>query len=81
MSCGVSLENLKNFDKQIDEQASTLSKQIQQLESQLITAKNSYLKAVELDSDYFDAHNNLASLYLDETASLIKKMNNLCIKI
>tara|TARA_S200000501_G_scaffold359630_1_gene385809 strand:- start:1410 stop:1637 length:228 start_codon:yes stop_codon:yes gene_type:complete len=46
MSCGVSLENLKNFDKQIDEQASTLSKQIQQLESQLITAKNSYLKVL-----------------------------------
>ena len=46
MSCGVSLENLKNFEKQIDEQATTLSKQIQQLESQLITAKNSYLKVL-----------------------------------
>ena len=46
MSCGVSLENLKNFEKQIDEQSSTLSKQIQQLESQLITAKNSYLKVL-----------------------------------
>ena len=46
MSCGVSLENLKNFDKQIDEQASTLANQIQQLESQLITAKNSYLKVL-----------------------------------
>ena len=46
MSCGLSREKLEDFDKQIDEQASTLSKQIQQLESQLITAKNSYLKVL-----------------------------------
>ena len=46
MSCGLSLENLKDFNKQIDEQAETLSKQIQILDSQLITAKNSYLKVL-----------------------------------
>tara|TARA_S200000501_G_scaffold56057_1_gene46238 strand:+ start:2295 stop:2522 length:228 start_codon:yes stop_codon:yes gene_type:complete len=46
MSCGLSLENLENFNKQIDEQAETLSKQIQLLDSQLITAKNSYLKVL-----------------------------------
>ena len=40
-------------------------------------AKESYLKSIELDSNYFDAHNNIASMYLDETASLIKKMNKL----
>ena len=39
-------------------------------------AKESYLKSIELDSNYFDAHNNIASMYLDETASLIK-MNKL----
>ena len=40
-------------------------------------AKESYLKSIELDPTYFDAHNNIASMYLDETASLIKKMNKL----
>ncbi len=40
-------------------------------------AKNSYLRSIQLDNNYFDAHNNLASMYLEETASLIKKMNKL----
>ena len=46
MSCGLSLEKLKDFDKQLDEQASTLGTQIQQLETQLTTTKNSYLKVL-----------------------------------
>ena len=44
MSCGLEMEKLKDFDKQLDEQISTLVNQIQQLESQLTTAKNTYLK-------------------------------------
>lgn len=40
-------------------------------------AKDAYLKSIEFDSNYFDAHNNLASMYLEETSSLIKKMNKL----
>ena len=46
MSCGLSLEKLENFDKQLDEQATTLSNQISQLDSQLVTAKNTYLKVL-----------------------------------
>ena len=44
MSCGLEMEKLKDFDKQLDEQATTLANQIQQLEAQLTTAKNTYLK-------------------------------------
>ena len=40
------MEKLKDFDKQLDEQASNLEKQIQQLETQLATAKNTYLKVL-----------------------------------
>ena len=40
------MEKLKDFDKQLDEQAANLEKQIQQLESQLATAKNTYLKVL-----------------------------------
>ena len=43
MSCGLEMEKLKDFDKQLDEQATGLANQIQQLESQLTTAKNTYL--------------------------------------
>ncbi len=46
MSCGLEMEKLKDFDKQLDEQASNLEKQIQQLETQLATAKNTYLKVL-----------------------------------
>ena len=46
MSCGLEMEKLKDFDKQLDEQASTLVNQIQQLEAQLTTAKNTYLKVL-----------------------------------
>ena len=46
MSCGLEMEKLKDFDKQLDEQASTLANQIQQLEAQLTTAKNTYLKVL-----------------------------------
>ena len=46
MSCGLEMEKLKDFDKQLDEQAANLEKQIQQLESQLVTAKNTYLKVL-----------------------------------
>ena len=40
------MEKLKGFDKQLDEQAATLANQIQQLEAQLSTAKNTYLKVL-----------------------------------
>ena len=40
------MEKLKDFDKQLDEQAANLEKQIQQLEAQLATAKNTYLKVL-----------------------------------
>ena len=46
MSCGLEMEKLKDFDKQLDEQAANLEKQIQQLEAQLATAKNTYLKVL-----------------------------------
>ena len=46
MSCGLSLEKLKDFDKQLDDQVATLGTQIQQLENQLATAKNTYLKVI-----------------------------------
>ena len=46
MSCGLEMEKLEGFDKQLDEQAANLEKQIQQLESQLATAKNTYLKVL-----------------------------------
>ena len=46
MSCGLEMEKLKDFDKQLDEQISTLTNQIQQLEAQLTTAKNTYLKVL-----------------------------------
>ena len=46
MSCGLEMEKLKDYDKQLDEQISTLVNQIQQLETQLATAKNTYLKVL-----------------------------------
>ena len=46
MSCGLEMDKLKDFDKQLDEQATTLANQIQQLETQLATAKNTYLKVL-----------------------------------
>ena len=46
MSCGLEMEKLKDFDKQLDDQITTLANQIQQLEAQLATAKNSYLKVL-----------------------------------
>ena len=46
MSCGLEMEKLKDFDKQLDEQATGLANQIQQLETQLATTKNSYLKVL-----------------------------------
>ena len=46
MSCGLEMEKLKDFDKQLDEQATTLANQIQQLEAQLTTAKNTYMKVL-----------------------------------
>ena len=48
MSCGLEMEKLKDFDKQLDEQAATLANQIQQLEAQLSTAKNTYLKVLRI---------------------------------
>ena len=46
MSCGLEMAKLKDFDKQLDEQATGLANQIQQLEAQLATAKNTYLKVI-----------------------------------
>ena len=46
MSCGLPLEKLEDFNKQLEEQATNLANQIQQLETQLTTAKNSYLKVL-----------------------------------
>ena len=46
MSCGLEMEKLKDFDKQLDEQLTTLTNQIQQLEAQITTAKNTYLKVL-----------------------------------
>ena len=46
MSCGLEMEKLKDFDKQLDEQAANLANQIQQLENQLATAKNTYMKVL-----------------------------------
>jgi len=46
MSCGLEMEKLKDFDKQLDDQAANLTNQIQQLEAQLATAKNTYLKVL-----------------------------------
>ena len=40
------MDKLKDFDKQLDEQSTGLANQIQQLESQLTTAKNTYLKVL-----------------------------------
>ena len=37
----------------------------------------SYLSAIRLKPDYFDAYNNLASLHLDQTIPLIEKKNAL----
>ena len=44
MSCGLELEKLQDFAKQLEEQSSTLVTQIQTLEAQLSQAKNSYMK-------------------------------------
>ena len=46
MSCGIEMDKLKDFDKQLDEQATGLANQIQQLETQLATTKNTYLKVL-----------------------------------
>ena len=46
MSCGLEMKKLEDFDKQLDEQATGLANQIQQLETQLATTKNTYLKVL-----------------------------------
>ena len=46
MSCGLEMEKLKDFDKQLDDQITNLTNQIQQLEAQLTTAKNTYMKVL-----------------------------------
>ena len=43
-------------------------------------SKGSFENAIALDSTYFDAYNNLASLYLDQTIDLIEKKNALSFK-
>ena len=40
------MDKLKDFDKQLDEQSTGLANQIQQLETQLATTKNTYLKVL-----------------------------------
>jgi len=46
MSCGLEMEKLKDYDKQLDAQLAALSDRITQLESQLATDKNTYLKVL-----------------------------------
>ena len=46
MYCGLELEKLQDFAKQLEEQSSTLATQIQTLETQLKQAQNSYLKVM-----------------------------------
>ena len=46
MSCGLELEKLQDFAKQLEEQSGTLATQIQTLETQLKQAQNSYLKVM-----------------------------------
>ena len=46
MSCGLELKKLEDFAKQLEEQNTTLTKQIQTLEAQLAQAKNSYMKVL-----------------------------------
>ena len=53
MSCGLELEKLQDFAKQLEEQSSTLVTQIQTLEAQLSQAKNSYLKVTTKSADPF----------------------------
>jgi len=43
-------------------------------------AESSFKQAILLDPEYFDAYNNLASLYLDKTIGLIEKKNALSYK-
>tara|TARA_B100000575_G_C23137190_1_gene660919 strand:+ start:162 stop:1394 length:1233 start_codon:yes stop_codon:yes gene_type:complete len=43
-------------------------------------SKSSFENAISLDAKYFDAYNNLASLYLDQTIDLIEKKNALSYK-
>ena len=40
-------------------------------------AKLSYQKVIEIDSNYVDAYNNLAAMYLDEANLFIEQKNNL----
>ena len=40
------MEKLEDFDKQLDDQASVLVNKIQQLENELATAKNTYMKVL-----------------------------------
>ena len=69
MSCGLEMEKLKDFDKQLDDQISTLTSQIQQLEAQLTTAKNTYLKV--LGSKEFATSLNKESAPADDATAEI----------
>jgi len=40
-------------------------------------AEKSYLKAIEIKSDYFDAHYNLGALYVNTAASIMEEANKL----
>lgn len=71
-----SLDNAIKSDPQNSVLYFALGTALQSLE-QNEDAKNAYLKAIELNPDYFDAHNNLASMYIDESNLLIEKMNKL----
>ena len=71
-----SLDNAIKSDPQNSVLYFALGTALQSLE-QNENAKNAYLKAIELNPDYFDAHNNLASMYIDESNLLIEKMNKL----
>ena len=64
------MEKLKDFDKQLDEQATTLANQIQQLEAQLTTAKNTYLKVLGA-KEFSTALNKEATSADEATAEVV----------
>ena len=70
MSCGLEMEKLKDFDKQLDEQATTLANQIQQLESQLTTAKNTYLKVLGA-KEFATSLIKVATPFVEATAEVV----------
>ena len=70
MSCGLPLEKLQDFNKQLEEQATNLANQIQQLETQLATTKNTYLKVLGA-KEFSTALNKEATSADEATAEVV----------